>query len=331
MAPLHKPKVKFVISVDTEEEWDWSGPFPQKDFSVDNVQQIPAFQNFCQGLGIKPSYFVDYAVANDPNSVDLLNSAVAGGKGEIAAHLHPWCNPPYYAQTTEFESHVINLPIGQVEAKLKQLTDKLKTVFNTHPRAFRTGRWGISGDVLKLLVKFGYDIDSSVYPYYRHKFFTCQGAPIYPYFPDFDNVVNTGEQRDILQIPVSVGFNHANFALSNKIHNWIETPALQWLRPVGVAWHSRLLRKHYLCPELSTAKDMICLVKSMLKRNEKVFHMYLHSSSLLTSSTGFMRDGEGAHTIVERIQPVFEYLQQNADVECMTISQVADWFKQEQA
>ncbi|WP_440903463.1 polysaccharide deacetylase family protein [Catenovulum sp. SX2] len=331
MAQLNKQKVKFVISVDTEEEWDWSGPFPQKDFSVDNVQQIPAFQKFCQKLGIKPSYFVDYAVANDPASVAILNSAVAGGKGEIAAHLHPWCNPPYYGQTTEFESHVINLPIEQVEAKLEQLTDKLKTVFNTEPRAFRTGRWGISGDVLKLLVKFGYDIDSSVYPYYSHKFFTCQGAPIHPYWPDYANVVKAGEQRSLLQIPVSVGFNNTNFALSSKFHRLLEESWLNHLRPVGLAWHTGLLRKHYLCPELASASDMICLAKNMLKRGETVFHMYLHSSSLLTSATGFMKDGEGAHTILERIQPVFEYLQQNADVECMTISQVADWFKQEQA
>lgn len=329
MPQQHKQQIKFIISVDTEEEWDWSGPFPQKDFSVDNIQQIPAFQSFCQSLGIKPSYFVDYAVADDANSVEILKKAVAGGKGEIAAHLHPWCNPPYYGQTSEFESHVINLPLAQVEEKLSQLTKKLQEAFSTTPRAFRTGRWGISGDVLQLLVKYGYDIDSSVYPFYSHKFFNCQGAPIQPYWPDYSNVIEAGEQRELMQIPVSVGFNNNNFKLSSKFHQILEETWLNKLRPVGLAWHTGLLRKHYLCPELSTADDMICLVKNMLKRGECVFHMYLHSSSLLASATGFMKDGEGAHTIVERIQPVFEYLQQNAEVECMTISQVADWFKQE--
>ncbi|PTB98586.1 WalW protein, partial [Marinobacter sp. Z-F4-2] len=37
-------KVYFVLSVDTEEEWDWDGPFPNKVISVENVDHLPVFQ-----------------------------------------------------------------------------------------------------------------------------------------------------------------------------------------------------------------------------------------------------------------------------------------------
>ena len=74
MDKLNKQDVIFILSVDTEEEWDWSGDFPQTNFSVDNVEHIPAFQVFCENLGIRPTYFTDYAVAADPAAVGILIS-----------------------------------------------------------------------------------------------------------------------------------------------------------------------------------------------------------------------------------------------------------------
>ena len=70
MVKQHKPDVIFVLSVDTEEEWDWSDEFPQKDFSVSNVKQIPKLQAFCEELGIRPTYFTDYAVVENPDAAE---------------------------------------------------------------------------------------------------------------------------------------------------------------------------------------------------------------------------------------------------------------------
>ena len=39
MARHSKPDVLFILSIDTEEEWDWSGPFSKSNFSVDNIQK----------------------------------------------------------------------------------------------------------------------------------------------------------------------------------------------------------------------------------------------------------------------------------------------------
>lgn len=323
-----KSKIKFILSVDTEEEWDWSGPFPQSDFSVSNIQQIPEFQKFCQALGIVPTYFVDYAVANDPASVAILKRPLQAQACEIAAHLHPWCNPPYYGETGEKESHVVNLPLAQVETKLIALTSKLKDVFSVQPRAFRTGRWGINGAVLQLLVEQGYNIDSSVYPFYSHPYFSCQGAPIKPYWPDYSNELKQSEQRNLLELPVTVGFNNKHFHTSNKIHECLSSPLFSWARPIGVAWHTGLLKKLYMCPELSTSDEMITLADKVVKRGDNLIHMYMHSSSLVPHATGFMKEGDTAQTLYRRIQSVVEHLRMLGEVECLTISSAAEHYKQ---
>jgi len=104
-----KESILFVLSVDTEEEWDWSGPFPQDHLSVENTRRISKFQSFCDRLGIKPTYFVNYAIANDPESVQRLKIPLNKGNCEIGGHLHPWCTPPVEEDVTDVNnSHTIS-------------------------------------------------------------------------------------------------------------------------------------------------------------------------------------------------------------------------------
>jgi len=85
----------FLLTVDTEEEWDWSADLPKYPFSTNNIEQVPEFQNFCTNLGVKPTYFVDYAVADHKEHVQLLNEYFRKDECDYGAHLHPWTNPPY--------------------------------------------------------------------------------------------------------------------------------------------------------------------------------------------------------------------------------------------
>lgn len=321
--------IKFVLSVDTEEEWDWSGPFPQADCQVENIKKIPEFQAFCEKLSIKPTYFVDYAVANDSHSVSILKQPLQNNTCEIAAHLHPWCNPPYFGDTLEKQSHVINLPLSQVEKKLATLTEKLTQAFEQAPTAFRTGRWGISGEILALLAKYNYQIDSSVYPYYSHEYFSCQGAPIKPYFPSFSDSLKVNESNHkLLQYPVSVGFNHADFDLCNRWHERLSKGVFKMIRSIGLGWHLGILKKLYMCPELSSAEDMCLLADKILERGDNTIHMYLHSSSLLTGATGFINSDNAFSEMTEKMKMLVEHVQKSADIEFCTISEAAEpYFK----
>ena len=326
---MYKPDVLFVLTIDTEEEWLWEDDFPQKDCSVQNVKHIPAFQAACEDLGIRPTYFVDYAIAQDSYSQEVFKNIVSSRKAEIGAHLHPWCNPPFFGKTTEEKSHVINLPEEHVAQKLDVLSEEICQSFGTRPRSFRSGRWGISGETLKLLVSRGFNVDSSVYPFYKNEFFSCEGSPLGPYWPDYKNSLAIGTQRDILEIPISAGFNTRYFDMANLLHSILAKPSIAWTKAIGLLWRVGLLRKIYLSPELTSTKNMNALVDSCLKNNHRVIHMYLHSSSLIDGATGLLNIDNAFDCICARMAKTVEHLQSKANVRFCTISEAKQLLNQD--
>ena len=318
-----KPEVLFILSIDTEEEWDWSDAFPQYDCSVSNVQKIPEFQALCDSIGIRPTYFLDYAVVENTESVKTLIDSIGNNRCEIGVHLHPWCNPPFYGKTDERKSHVVNLPIEQVEEKLDALLYLIIEKFGVYPNSFRTGRWGINNEILRLLVKKNIHIDSSMYPFYKNEFFDCESTTRIPYWPDFMNPTNSGAQRNLFEIPVTVGFNWKNFDFSNLMYKLFSSPLLEPFRFIGILWHTNLLRKLYLSPEIISGAKMRPLIDSVLKNNHPVIHMYLHSSSLIDRSTGLMNQENSIEVISRNIQDAVQYITQKANIKFCTITEAS--------
>jgi hypothetical protein len=319
-----KTPIIFVLTIDTEEEWDWSGPFPQQNANVENIDKLPAFHSICEDLGIRPTYFVDYAVSDNANAVAKMQTFTAKGNCEIGAHLHPWCNPPYFGEVGEAESHVVNLPAEQVSQKLDVLIASLETGFGIKPKSFRTGRWGIDKKVMALLIQSGINVDSSVYPFYKNEYFSCGGASSLPYWPDLNDPLLHGSQDTLYELPVTVGFNRPQFTLANQIHTAFATPPLNWTRFNGLAWHTHLLRKTYLCPELSSTQDMLTLCDTVIKKGYPVLHMYMHSSSLLLNQNDLLgSENTPFDFISDAITKVVTQLKSTYDIEFCTISEAA--------
>jgi len=265
---------------------------------------------------------VDHAVSNNVDSAAILRE-LPRKHCEIGAHLHPWVNPPFTEKTTEFLSHVINLPIDLVEAKLVELISSIKTNIGVKPTSFRTGRWGINGAVIELLIKYEFEVDSSIYPLYHNDYFTCVTAPIKQYYPSLanTNIHDKKHKHNILELPVSCGFNRSNYSLAQKMHRLFEKRPFSWLKMNGVLWHTLLLRKIYLSPELCTSKDMNRLIDNKLKNGDTCFHMYLHSSSLLSDITGLNNEVNARENICQRIGEVVHHLTHVADVEFVTLTE----------
>ena len=321
---MSKKTVYFVLSVDTEEEWDWSGPFPQHQFSVKNSRNIPKFQAFCDNLGIKPTYFVDYAIADDPDSVNALKVPLSKGNCEIGGHLHPWCNPPVEEDVSNVDnSHAINLPLDLVERKLENLNLKLEEAFGRKPRSFRSGRWGTNGTMLKLLAEKGYVVDSSIHPYYADVPFSYHDAPDTPFWPSYECCTTDGVQREIYEVPVTAGYNKPDFSFWNRLHLALSKPPFSHLRLVGILWKLGVMRKTQLSPELADADSMIALVKAALAGGHQVIHMYFHSSSLLPGAAPYVKNEADEAAFYDNIEAVFHYLMENADVHCCTLEEAA--------
>jgi hypothetical protein len=277
----------------------------------------------CERIGVRPTYFTDYAVVNDTEAAGILKAMVNRDTCEIGAHLHPWCNPPFYGKTTEKESHIVNLPISQVEEKLDILLELLTKTFGTAPNAFRSGRWGVNSDVLGLLEKKGFQVDSSMYPFFKNEYFDCEHTPLTPYWPDYRDPMTKGSQRNIREIPVTAGFNHKHFSLMQRISKAISHPIIRPLRLTGIFWHSHLLRKLYLSPEVTSAQDMQVLIDSALDNEAPVIHMYLHSSSLISGATGYMKQKYSLNVICKSIEQVVEHIRFRSNIQFCTISEAA--------
>ena len=74
---------RFIVTVDTEEEFDWSAPFSRENHGHDHVPRIAKFQAFCEGMDVKPVYLVDWPIVSSTLAVDVLRPAIAAGKAEI--------------------------------------------------------------------------------------------------------------------------------------------------------------------------------------------------------------------------------------------------------
>ena len=209
--------VYFVMTIDTEEEWDWKGDLPQKEFSVTNTRKIPKFQEFCNRLGVRPTYLIDYAIVTDDDSVNYLKKPFDANQCEIGGHLHPWCTPPVEEEINAKNSHMVNLPLDLAQKKLDNLTKVITKQFEYSPRSFRAGRWGINGKLLKVLAEHGYNVDTSVRPFHEDIGFSYQNAVETPYWPDFNNCLAHGTQRKIFEMPASTGFNRKNFGFASRI------------------------------------------------------------------------------------------------------------------
>ena len=124
---------RFILTVDTEEEFDWTQPIARAGHTVHSVARLAKFQEFCEGQGVCPVYLVDYPIATSPAAGDILRGAIAAGKAEVGVQLHPWVNPPHDEKVSEHNSFVGNLPPELEREKFRRLKAAIEEQFRRHP------------------------------------------------------------------------------------------------------------------------------------------------------------------------------------------------------
>src|SRR5256885_1150164 len=270
--------VRLIVSVDTEED-NW---LPRRDgVTIENIRELPRLDALFRRLGVRATYFTGDQVTRAPWAVATLQELRAGG-AEIAAHLHPWNTPPLDEPLLPRNSMLKNLPAALQLAKLGRLTEALRDVVGAQPRAFRAGRYGIGPDTVAALVHCGYLIDSSVTPYVSWETSddgpTFVGAPVHAY-----RLGTTGDVRvpvpdgALLEIPMSVGYNRAPFALWDGARRLLAAPRLRAFHLAGLAARMGLAKRIFLSPEMHPLADLVTLSTRMLAQGVKYLHLFFHS------------------------------------------------------
>lgn len=290
---------RFIVTVDTEEEFDWDAPLDRRKHSLLTVPTLRKFQQFCEGFGVVPVYLVDYPVADNPAAPEVLGQAVADHRAEIGIQLHPWVSPPFNEEVNEFNSYAGNLPIELEREKFMRLRDRIDRAFGAAPQVYRAGRYGLGPNTAALLQEAGIPVDTSV----RSRFdYSGKGGPNYrehplrPYWAD--------EQRRLLELPLTTVYWGPLRQLGNVIypHLW-RAPSVR-----GVLARTGMLERIPLTPEGVTAEEALRGVDIAIDEGLPVLVFSFHSPSLAPGHTPYVRNDDDLDALYDWWRTLFTHL-----------------------
>jgi hypothetical protein len=290
---------RFIVTVDTEEEFDWSAPLDRERHSVVTVPALRKFQQFCEGFGVVPSYLIDWPVANSSFAPEAIGEAVARGTAEVGVQLHPWVSPPFQEQVNEFNSYAGNLPFELEREKLRTLRDRIEKAFGVAPLIYRAGRYGLGPRTAEILLESGIAIDTSV----RARFdYSGSGGPNYrdhplrPYWVD-------GDKR-LLELPLTTVYWGPLRQMGNVIypHLW-RAPSMR-----GVLARAGLLERIPLTPEGITSEEALRGVDIAVDEGLPVLVFSFHSPSLAPGHTPYVRNDANLDALYDWWRALFTHL-----------------------
>ena len=297
-APERKPALLVVI--DTEEEFDWSRPHDRNATSVGAIRATARIQELCEEFGLRPTYALDYPVANHPDGVGPLKPLFEEGRAELAAHLHPWVNPPHEEEVCARNSYPGNLPAGLEREKLRVLTDKISEAFGQRPTVYKAGRYGVGPNTAEILEELGYGVDLSVCPP-----FDCSddGGPDFTRSPTEPYWIREG----LLEIPLTGALVGFLGPLRRSIYRLANLRLLHALRMPGILARVGAVDRLRLSPEIFTPAENLKLTRFLFERGVRSFSFTLHSPSLEPGHTPYVRTERDLQDFLAACRAYFEF------------------------
>ena len=290
---------RFIVTVDTEEEFDWNAPLAREKHSVVTVPALRKFQQFCEGFGVVPIYLIDYPVASSTYVSEVIGGAVTDGRGEIGVQLHPWVSPPFEEEVSEFNSYAGNLPFQLERAKFRTLRDRIQQAFGVAPLIYRAGRYGLGPHTAEILLECGIAIDTSVrarFDYSGNGGPNYRDHPLHPYWVD--------QERRLLELPLTTVYWGPLRQMGNVIypHLW-RTPSMR-----GVLARAGLLERIPLTPEGITAEEALRGVDIAIDEKLPVLVFSFHSPSLAPGHTPYVRNDDNLNALYDWWRTLFGHL-----------------------
>lgn len=303
---------RVLLTVDTEEEFDWNAPFSRDRHGLRHVAAIPRFQAFCEKLGAHPVYLVDWPIANDPAAAEIIGDAVARGTADVGIQLHPWVNPPFDEQVNEFNSYAGNLPRELEAAKFTALRDRIEQAFGTAPKIYRAGRYGLGPNTAEILKQCGIVLDTSVRSLFDYR--AQQGPdysdhPLAPYWVD--------SEHSLLELPVTTVYWGLLRQLGKHLHR------AQRHLPTFFAGLSRfyLLERIALTPEGVTTEEAIRGIDIALDDGLPLLVLSFHSPTLAPGHTPYAANEAEVEAVYDWLTRIYAYLGQRG-VNSVTVDEI---------
>lgn len=303
---------RFMVTVDTEEEFDWSKPLAREGHGLDHVPRLAKFQEFCENEGVVPVYLIDWPIAQSKRAAEILRGPVSAGKAEIGVQLHPWVNPPFEEEVTPRNSFAGNLPRELERAKFRQLRDAIERTFETAPMIYRAGRYGVGPNSAEMLAEAGLAIDTSVranFDYSAGDGPNFRRHPLVPYWLD--------EARTLLELPLTSVF----WGMLRRQGDWIYPSLWRVPRLRGLLARMGLLERIPLTPEGVGVEDAIRGIDMALDDGLPVLVLSFHSPSLRPGYTPYVRTEDDLDSLYDWWRRVFAYLELR-NVKATTVTEI---------
>lgn len=290
-------KKYFFITIDTEGDNQWD---LNKKISCENAKYLPKFQELAEKYDFKPTWLINYEMANDQFFVQYMKDKQDSGLCEIGMHLHAWNNPPEYKlkKINKERDYLIEYPIDIMEKKIDVITKLITKNFGIKPVTHRSGRWTTNKDYFDLLEKYGYKVDCSVTPHISwEKSLGSTGILGSNYKNYSENIFFV---NSILEVPMTIRKIHVMQIhrikslknLLGEIERFI-IGRYQWLRPDKYLDFSAL--KH--------------LINKCNDKNQYIMFM-IHSSELMPGGSPNFKTKKDIDELYEIIEKCFKYIRE---------------------
>ena len=271
---------RFMLFVDTEEEFDWNAPFSRTGHRVTALAGMARGQAYFAAAGVKPVYVADYPVIKSDAAAALMAGWLDDGAADIGAHLHPWVNPPHVEQVSAANSYVGFLPEQLEAAKLETLCQLIAERFGQRPIAYRAGRYGVGPNSAKLLEQAGFRLDSSVrsrFDYGGQHGPDFTGMPLNPYW--------AGPGRHLVELPLSTAFIGLLRRGGEELYR-----RSQSMGPFGGAMaRAGILSRVPLTPEGVPLRQALHAIDALIEEGARVLNFSFHSPTLEPGHTPYVR------------------------------------------
>lgn len=315
--------MKFLVTIDTEEAWDWFGPYPTRDFSVKHISRLCEFQSVCDQYGIRPTYFANHAVMADPSAAQIMADLARHEGVEVGMHIHPWATPPYRIghTVTSRDTYLHNAGKEEIRSQLEAVYSALGEA-GIRPTSFRGGRYSSGGEIHRFLQEKNFIADCSVVP---HTAWSEDGSPdfrhrdVYPVRLPPDRI----DGAPLWEIPLTMGFTRRPFGTWAAAFRLIEGTALRHFRLIGIAERLGILRRVWLNFEIDDPYDWMQFLLLLQRMNLPCVTFTVHSSSLFAGPGPYTRTIEDEKRIFGQVFRVFRQLNELKGLEPATASEAA--------
>jgi hypothetical protein len=290
---------RFLVTVDTEEEFDWAKPFERFGHGLSHVPGLAKFQAFCENVGVAPVYLVDYPVACDARLHDVLGQAIMHGRAEIGIQLHPWVNPPHDEEITAANSFAGNLPAALERAKFGALKRTIEQAFGRVPRAYRAGRYGVGPNTAAIITDGGISIDTSVrarFDYSHEGGPNFRDHPVHPWWID--------RKARLIELPLTTLY----CGMLRQHGSWLYHALRRAPRLRGVLARLGMLERVPLTPEGVEINAALRAIDVALADRLPLLMFSFHSPSLSPGHTPYVRDDAALERLYDWWRAVFAHL-----------------------